>query len=323
MRASRLLSILLLLQTRGRVTARALAEEFETSARTIYRDIDQLSAAGVPVYADRGPGGGFSLLEGYRTRLTGLNADEAETLFLAGLPGPAADLGLGEALAAAQLKLLASLTDEGRSGAERLARRFHLDPIAWFRSREHAEVLPKLAEAVLTSRRIRVVYDSWTAEVERELEPLGLTLKAGVWYLVAQAAGTPRTYRVSRFRALEVTETVFAPPAGFDLAAFWGEWVTAFEARLLRGEARLRLSPEGLRGLCALNPAIERAARAAGPPGPDGWTEAVIPIESVEHAAGDILKLGVEAEVLGPPELRERVAEIVRSLGAVYGARSS
>src|SRR3954468_8478197 len=144
MRASRLLSILLLLQTRGRMTAQALADEFETSVRTIYRDIDQLSAAGVPVYADRGRAGGFQLMEGYRTQLTGLSSAEAETLFLAGLPGPAAQLGLGDAMAQAQLKLLAALPAEGRQGAARVASRFHLDPIGWFRSAEHADVLPSL-----------------------------------------------------------------------------------------------------------------------------------------------------------------------------------
>src|SRR4051794_23288921 len=151
MRASRLLSILLKLQTRGRMTAQALADEFETSVRTIYRDIDQLSAAGVPVYADRGRDGGYQLIEGYRTQLTGLSSAEAETLFLAGLPGPAAQLGLGDARAQAKPKLLAALPAEGRKGAARVASRFHLDPIGWFRSAEHAEILPSLALAVWNS----------------------------------------------------------------------------------------------------------------------------------------------------------------------------
>src|SRR5579862_4010287 len=172
MQASRLLSILLLLQTRGRMTAQALADEFEVSVRTIYRDVDQLSAAGVPVYADRGRLGGFQLLDGYRTKLTGLTPAEAEALFLSGLPGPAADLGLGEAMAQAQLKLLAALP--GREGAGRIVARFHLDPVGWFRGPERTDHLPALAEAVWNSRTIRIRYESWKDVVDRDLEPLGL-----------------------------------------------------------------------------------------------------------------------------------------------------
>src|ERR1700758_149981 len=152
MRASRLLSILMLLQTRGRMTARALADEFEVSVRTIYRDIDHLSAADVPVYADRGPNGGFELLDGYRTRLTGLSAAEASTLFLAGLPGPAAELGLAELMATAQLKLAAALP----VGAERIAARFHLDPAGWFSAPPVGEFLPLVARAVWSERRLRI-----------------------------------------------------------------------------------------------------------------------------------------------------------------------
>jgi len=323
MRASRLLSILLLLQTRGRMTAQALADEFETSVRTIYRDIDHLSAAGVPVYADRGRSGGFQLLEGYRTRLTGLSPAEAETLFLSGLPGPAADLGLGDAMAAAQLKLLAALPDEGRSGAARIGSRFHLDPIGWYRNAEHTEVLPSLAEAVWTARRIKVRYESWAGVVDRELEPLGLTLKAGVWYVVAQAGGKPRTYRVSNVQALDLLPETFERPAGFDLAAYWQAWVRDFEDRLHQGEAVLRLSPVGLRTICNVSPVAERAARAATAFDAAGWATVTIPIESVEHAASDFLKLGVEAEVLAPAELRDRMAEIAGRLREIYAADKS
>lgn len=325
MRASRLLSILLLLQARGRMTAQALADEFETSVRTIYRDIDQLSAAGVPVYAERGRAGGYALLDGYRTRLTGLNAAEAETLLLAGLPGPAADLGLADAMAAAQLKLLAALPAEGRRSAERVGARFHLDPVAWYRSAEQAEVLPKLAEAVWTDRRVRVRYESWTGLVERTLEPLGLSLKAGVWYLVARAASgadrgpsAPRTYRVLSIQVLEPLDEGFERPGDFDLAAFWSDWVRDFEARLQQGEARLRLSPKGLKRLCALGPVAERAARAAEA-GEGGWVEVVLPIESIDHALGDILKLGGEAEVLAPQALRDAVADAARRITQIYG----
>ena len=135
MRASRLLSILLMLQTRGRLTADQLAATFEVSVRTVYRDIEQLSAAGVPVYADRGPGGGFQLLDGFRTKLTGLTEHEAESLFLSGLPGPATQLGLADQLLSAQLKLTAALPERSRAGAQKIAQRFHLDPVDWFRTR--------------------------------------------------------------------------------------------------------------------------------------------------------------------------------------------
>ena len=321
MRASRLLSILLLLQTRGRMTAQALADEFETSVRTIYRDIDHLSAAGVPVYADRGRCGGFQLLEGYRTRLTGLSPAEAETLFLSGLPGPAADLGLGDAMAAAQLKLLAALPAEGRSGAARIGSRFHLDPIGWYRNTEHTEVLPTLAEAVWTARRIRIRYDSWAGVVDRDLEPLGLALKAGVWYAVAQSGGKPRTYRVSNIQALELLPETFERPAGFDLPGYWQAWVREFEERLYQAEATLRLSPAGLKMICNVSPVAERAARGATEFDQAGWARITIPIESVEHAASDFLKLGAEAEVLAPPELRVRMGEIAEKLTEIYTGR--
>ncbi|HEY3949621.1 helix-turn-helix transcriptional regulator [Phenylobacterium sp.] len=325
MQASRLLSILLLLQTRGRMTAQALAEEFEVSIRTIYRDVDQLSAAGVPVYADRGRTGGFQLLDGYRTKLTGLTAAEAEALFLSGLPGPAADLGLGEAMAQAQLKLLAALPARGEQ--PRLGARFHLDPIGWFRGAEPIAILPQLAEAVWGSRIIRIRYESWTDTVDRELQPLGLTLKAGVWYLVAAASengigGKPRTYRVSAIEALALTEQAFERPVGFDLPAYWNAWAADFEARIQRGQAVLRLSPEGLRRLPRLSAAAKAMAEeTAGPPDAQGWVTVTIPIEidSLDHAADEILKLGPHAELLGPPDLRAHMAHIVEEMKGLYG----
>ncbi|WP_020578524.1 WYL domain-containing protein [Actinopolymorpha alba] len=189
MRASRLLSLLLLLQTRGRMTAPELAEELEVSVRTVYRDIDSLSAAGVPVYADRGPAGGYQLLDGYRTRLTGLTGDEAESLFLTGMPGQAAaELGLGSVLAATELKLMAALPPELRSRAGRIRERFHLDAPSWFREMERPEHLAAVADAVWNQRMIRIRYERWgQTVVTRTLEPYGLVLKTGVWYVAARA----------------------------------------------------------------------------------------------------------------------------------------
>lgn len=192
MRASRLLSLLLLLQTRGRMTAGELAEELEVSVRTVYRDVEALSAAGVPVYADRGPAGGYRLLDGFRTRLNGLTADEAASLFLAGLPGPAAELGLGEVAAAAELKLLAALPPEPRSQARRMRERFHLDVPGWYQDAGESRFLAEVADAVWDQRPLRITYQRWgRTVVERVVHPHGLVLKAGTWYLVARAVPSP------------------------------------------------------------------------------------------------------------------------------------
>src|SRR4029077_7349258 len=213
MLAGRLLSILMLLQTRGRISASELAAEFEVAVRTIHRDIDQLSAAGIPVYAERGRGGGFRLQDGYRTKLTGLNPSEAETLFLAGLPGPAAQLGLADALATARLKLLAALPPALQPGAERIASRFHLDTGTWFHHADQLPSLPVIARAVWNERVLKLRYRRAgdTEARPRRLAPLGLVLKAGVWYLVAQSGNAVRTYRAANIHDAEVTDETFQP----------------------------------------------------------------------------------------------------------------
>ena len=321
MRASRLLTILMLLQTRGRVTAEALAAEFEVSVRTIYRDIDQLSAANVPVYADRGPNGGFALLEGYRTELTGMTPAEAETLFLAGLPGPAAELGLGGVLAAAQLKLTAALPERARASARRVAERVHLDPVGWFRSAEEARLLPAITKAAMDERVLDVRYKMGAGSVSRRLKPLGLVLKAGVWYLVAQVGEQTRTYRVSQMLEAALGEERFARPRGFDLAAAWSAAARAYERGVYRGEAVLRISPAGQRRLEALGaPVVRAAAESAGPPDKAGWRRATIPIESIEHAASELLRLGGDIEVLEPTALRRRLADLAEAVARVYRA---
>jgi predicted DNA-binding transcriptional regulator YafY len=323
MRASRLLSILLLLQTRGRMTAQALADELEVSVRTVYRDVDSLSAAGVPVYGDRGPDGGYQLLDGYRTRLTGLTPDEAESLFLAGIPGPAAELGLGTVLAAAQLKLMAALPPELRSRAGRIRERFHLDAPGWFQDAEQPPHLATVADAVWNQKRLRVRYQRWRGEVERTLEPLGLVIKGGAWYLVAAVEGQPRTYRVSRILELETTDERFERPEGFDLTAYWQTWSEEFLDRLYRHQVVVRLSPRALALFPHLfSPTATRAALAnAGPPDADGWTRVTVPVESIKHAPVEFLRFGGEAEVLSPPEMRQAVADAAAALAALYHPR--
>jgi predicted DNA-binding transcriptional regulator YafY len=317
MRANRLLSILLLLQSRGRLTAQALADEFEVSVRTVYRDIDGLSAAGVPVYADRGPGGGFALLDGYRTRLTGMTASEAETLLLAGLPGPAADLGLAEPLATARLKLLAAVPQAAGEGAARVGDRFHLDPVDWYRRAEPPPHLPAIARAVWSQRRLVIRYESWSATVRRTVDPLGLVLKAGAWYLMARIGADIRTYKVAKVLDLDVLPDGFDHPAGFDLAAQWRESLQRFAQELRRAEAVLRVSPEALPLLDRLGADAVEAVRQAEPDA-EGWRRATVPIEGVGHAAWLLLGFTDTIEVLEPPALRQALAEGARRVAALY-----
>ena len=316
------MSILLLLQNRGRLTAEQLAAHFEVSVRTIYRDIDQLSAAEVPVYADRGPGGGFQLLDGYRTKLTGLSPSEAETLFIAGLPGPAAEMGLADALATAQLKLTAALPESARANARRLSARFHLDPVDWFRSAASARLLPAIATAVWGELAIDVQYKRSGTDktVSRRLQPLGLVLKAGTWYVVAHAGDNARTYRVSNILDLQQTGERFTRPKDFDLVRFWTASSRAYEVGLYRGTAELRVSKRGMARLETLGATVLQAAQdSAEPEKTGGWTRITIPIESIEHAASDMLKLGGEAEVLKPVALRRRVARTARDVAELNG----
>ena len=321
MRASRLLSILLLLQTRGRMTAQALAAEFEVSVRTIYRDIDALSAAEVPVYADRGPNGGFELLDGYRTKLTGLSPGEAATLFLAGLPGPAAELGLAELLTTAQLKLTAALPEGARTAASRVAARFHLDPVGWFRSAEDARLLPLIAQAVWNETAVTLRYRRYAGPVTRRVQPLGLVLKGGVWYLVARVAEETRTYRVSNIVELSVTDERFTRPPDFDLAGFWTKASRAYEVSLYRGTARLRISPHGMTLIRQLGSPLAQSVAEAPTTAPDGdgWVTATVPIEGTDWAARDLIRFGAEVEVLAPAELGRRIAEMAAGLTRLYG----
>ncbi len=330
MRASRLVSILMMLQSRGRVSARSLADHLEVSTRTVYRDIDELSAAGVPVVVERGAAGGFELLEGWRTTLTGLTPNESQTLFLSGLPGPVAELGLGDTMASAHLKLLAALPRAWQVEAQRVSSRFHVDLASWYRRVKPVQHLRTIADAVWADRWVTIRYESWEGVVGRELEPLGLVIKAGEWYLAAQPrrhgdrrskAPTPRTYRVSNIRELTV-HGEFTRPTGFDLSAYWSESTRRFERDIYRGTAEVRLSPRGRKLLCSESAAVEDAIDQAAPDADaNGWLRVTIPIESIGHAAGQLLALGADVEVLAPPELRDRVRDTARAVIAMYAAR--
>jgi len=320
-RASRLVSLLLLLQTRGHLTAAELARELEVSERTIHRDVEALSASGVPIYAERGAHGGIRLVDGYRTRLTGMTPEEAEALFLAGLPGPAAELGLGTVVAAAQLKVLASLPVELRTRASRLVERFHLDAGEWFRTSQPVPHLGALSDAVRNGTRIAIDYDRGEGPAKRILEPLGLVLKAGIWYVVAAVDGQIRTYRVSRVVAVEPLDETFERPSGFDLPAYWTETTAAYERDIARIDVTVRVRPDRVGQLRdAVGNGVVDAATHLAEPDPEGWLRLRLRLDWPDEAATRMLGAGRWVEVLGPPDVRAQAAATARAIAGHYAA---
>ncbi len=321
MRAERLVALLFLLQQRRRATAAELAAALEVSERTVYRDVEALLAAGVPLWTEQGRAGGIRLLDGWRTRLDGLTGKEAAAIFAVGVPELLAELGLGTALSAARGKVLAGLPAELREYAERIADRFHLDAPGWFQQVEEATQLTVVADAVASARRLRVEYRRGAQVVVRELDPLGLVVKAGVWYLVGRVGEDIRTYRVARIAAAAPLPGSFERPADFTLSRWWQQASARFERSLLRETVRLRLTPQALRAL--RNVTDEDAAAAAlataGPPGEDGRREVDLEVESLPVATGQLLALGVGVEVLAPETLRATLAE----LGLAIAARNA
>lgn len=312
MRSARLLALLLRLQRVGPATARTLADELEVSERTVYRDVAMLQAAGVPLWTEAGPGGGIRLLDGWRSPVDGFTA--AETVALTIGSAGAADLGLGAVLAAARSKLRSALPAAARDDLARVTERFLLDAPAWFHRDDPGEVLPTVADAVWQGRRLDIRYGRRGHGVRRRVDPLGLVLKAGTWYLVAAHRRRPRTWRVSRITsATPRPEPAWRPP-GFDLARWWSASAAAFDASIRPLRARLRLSPAATRRLPRLVPG-ELTVRALeqGEVDAEGWVTVDLPLEPVEVAVSQLVPLpGVE--VLAPDELRAALADHARDV---------
>jgi predicted DNA-binding transcriptional regulator YafY len=319
MRADRLLSILLLLQVHRRLTARDLAERLEVSERTILRDMDALGSAGVPVTAERGVGGGWSLVEGYRTELTGLKEDEAQALALSVPPRLMADLKLDRAAEGALLKLLAGLPALLRSRADEARRKIHVDVGGWASSPEAIPHLQVVQDAVWQDRRLEIEYggrqDGYA--VHRLVDPLGLVAKGSAWYLAGQVDGDVRAYRISRIQAARMTDERCVRPGGFDLAAWWDQSQKDFRASLPRYPATLRVHPETVWRL----PYGGRFARVerVGEAEEDGWMKVEMRFQFEEEAAEFVLSFGPNVEVVDPPVLKERVLDLARSVLTFYG----
>ncbi|MGW1058812.1 helix-turn-helix transcriptional regulator [Micromonospora rubida] len=316
MRASRMLALLMQLQVRGQLTARELAQRLEVNERTVQRDVEALAAAGVPVRSVRGPAGGYRLEGGYRTRLTGLGADEATALAFLGLHGVADDLGLTAMLDTVRTKVLASLTGEARQRAQRSAERFHLDPVRWYGRREPTPRLADLAAAVWRDRWIRIGYVRDGTLTERTVAPLGLTLAAGDWYLVALRDGQRRTYRASRIRTVELLDESVHRPAGFVLADIWTQSRQAMETEHALIEVTVRITTAALPRLRRLVAVTGQDRIDLTATGDD--VELTIPFEGENWACTALLGLGPAVQVLAPAPLRARMAAQTRAASARY-----
>jgi predicted DNA-binding transcriptional regulator YafY len=302
MRADRLLSIMLLLQVHRRVTARDLAKRLEVCERTILRDMDALSMSGIPVLAERGAGGGWSLLESYQTKLTGLSAAEIQSLFFARPGRLMADLGLKQEAEAALIKLQASLPAGTRQHAEFARQRILIDTRGWRDPAESVACLPVLLDAIWRERQVRFGYRRVLCEAsERTGDPLGLVAKGSVWYLVANTGGEPRTYRVSRIAHAVILEQPSARPADFDLTAYWERSAAEFRAKLPRYYATFTAKPAVMRWVRYREWRLEEEV-------PQGdLVRLRMRFDVEEEAVQFALSFGGDVEVVEPDELRAKV----------------
>jgi predicted DNA-binding transcriptional regulator YafY len=320
MRADRLLSMVMLLQSRGSITARDLAAELEVSERTIYRDLTALSAAGIPIYAERGPGGGVRLVEEYRTTLTGLTPDETRALFMMSIPAPLAQLGLGADFKAALLKLSASLPETRRAEESRTRQRILLDSTWWFQSAQDVPCLLTIQQALWQDRplRITVRWEVFNTVLEQEAEPYGLVAKTNIWHLVYGRGGSPHVVRVSQIAQADLLPGTFTRPPDFDLASFWEGWCRDYESQP-PFRARVRVASEALRHLGEY---VGERARGGlsltSPPDAEGWVTLDLPFESFFAARTRLLGLGRAVEVLEPKSLRKSLVDFAEQVVEFY-----
>lgn len=318
MRADRLLSILLLLEAHGRMSAPELARRLEVSVRTIYRDVEALSAAGAPVFATPGRGGGIQLVAGHEPRMTTLTAEEAEVLFLFGEPALFRDLGLARVAEAARLKLLASLPTVMQERARRALARLYLDAPGW-ETNEQTPHLVTLVRATWEDRRVEARYERNDGKiVSRALCPLGVVVKAGVWYLVASTDSAPRSYRISRFSDVHLTDDGFERDPRFDLAAYWHSSVDDWRDTRPDVEVSVRVSPEFRPHVLEALGERARAQLLDAPPDPAGGHVITLTYESFERAKRRLIGIGPGIEVVAPQTLRRSIRTELAALVTMY-----
>jgi len=320
-RADRLLSLLLLLRRRGRLTAGELAGELEVSVRTVLRDVEALSAAGVPVYAERGRRGGIVLLPGWSTDLTGLTSAEAVALATAGSRATSDALGMGPAFSSAMRKVVAGMPEVQRVSAQRGAERVLVTTGGWLGDPEPQVALGDVQQAVFTDRRLRLRYAGRGGPPrERTVDPIGLVHADGRWYLLATQDGAARTYRVSRVQEATVLDEPAAPRPDVPLAELWQQRRQRFWTGLAAYPVRARVRSGRRDGLVAAALAVQPGADVP-PADDDGWTTVDLVFADHAHAAGVLWGLGPDAAVLTPADLRAELAE--RAAGVLAGYRDA
>ncbi|MDJ0752965.1 MAG: YafY family protein [Ardenticatenaceae bacterium] len=324
MKASRLITLLMLLQTQGRMTAKELAARLEVSTRTIYRDIDALSAAGVPVYAEPGAHGGCALVDNYRTSLTGLNEEEVRALFMSTVPSLMTGLGADKSADSARLKLTAALPPSFQKEAQRIQQLIFLDPVGWLQWDEPTPFLPLVQEALWEERRVRMLYRTAAGTWNKRLvAPYGLVAKGGIWYLVAESQGRITTFRISRIQEAALTGHHYSRPNEFDLKQYWEEWVTGFEASLKNFPVEIRVPPTGIQPLIeVLGEGVHQIAARTGRLDRQGNLFIEVSFGSAEEACRKLSGLGHEVEVMRPPALRQMMSETARKVMELYGMKT-
>lgn len=320
MRADRLISIIMLLQTHDRMTADRLSRQLEVSTRTIYRDILALNGAGIPVYTDRGPGGGIALLESYRTSLTGMSDEEVRALFMLNIPQALIDLGIREKLKSALLKLTVALPAGQQVVQARTQQRIYLDSTSWDEPREPSLYLGIVHQAVWQDKLIHLIYHgNFDTRVEFELEPLGLVAKMNSWYLVAKSKGFLKVLNTADILEVEILDRDFTRDPGFDLEVFWLEWCKISQDRHPVYIAHLNVAPSLFEKLhLYLGEAIKYDVINPNKTDARCWIEVMIYYGNFFEARGSILSFGNAAEVIEPVPLRISVIDFAHQIVDFY-----
>ncbi|MBS4193142.1 YafY family transcriptional regulator [Bacillus sp. FJAT-49705] len=317
MRADRLLSILLLLQNRGKLTTNELAQELEVTGRTIHRDMEALSAAGIPIVAERGKSGGWSLLEQYRTNLTGLKANELKSLLISPSFQLLTDLGLTKDWHEARQKILASIPSALQKNSHDIWNRVHVDTTTWRQSPEKIESFKILQQAIWDERKLQIKYERADGKcIERVVSPLGLVAKGSTWYLIASANEKVRNYRASRIKSVSLTDELFSRPNDFDLTQYWNDSTKEFIKSLPKYEVDVEISS-------SIVPRIKFTGRFVqilkmDSPSESGWIPAKLCFDTEQEASEYILGFGDQIKIIRPNSLKQNIYDMAKRIVDFY-----